>query len=78
MFFLNYNFIEVNEQSLQVSNDPSSSLSTSNVGTDFGSRICSPPYYVERCKDLVMIISKRTPLKNSNKVLIVYTMNNKF
>lgn len=59
--------IEVNEQSLQVSNDPSSSLSTSNVGTDFGSRICSPPYYVERCKDLVMIISKRTPLKNSNK-----------
>lgn len=31
------------------------------------SRICSPPYYVEQCKDLVMVLSKR----NSNSMVIL-------
>ncbi|KAI1732778.1 hypothetical protein Ddc_01667 [Ditylenchus destructor] len=39
---------------------PSSSRSFNSTTND---RICSPPYYVEQCKDLVLVLSKRSPNK---------------
>lgn len=44
-----------------------SSLEKSGYSTNSttNNRICSPPYYVEHCKDLVLVLSKR----NSNSMV---------